>query len=220
VSALRLALRSYREFYNHVWVMLLVSAVWWCLLVSVLFAPAATILLFRHADPRTGLIDDRPGFYESGRILWQQFARGWLIVLAMAPPIALITFNLVFYGGEEGALSFLTPFWAVLLVFAVTAALVVLAVAAITDLAPFQSLVTGVRIAFYRLPAALTVLLLTVIVPVLMIVSTQFVLLPLALAIPGVIATAFSRFALNALHVPIPDPDAPTDERLREKRTR
>jgi hypothetical protein len=218
LSTLRLALRAYREFYDQVWVMLLVTVVWWCLALSVIFAPAATILLFRHADPRTGVVDDRPGFYESGRMLLDQFRRGWLIALALAVPIALTWFNLRFYGGEEGALGFLTPLWAVLLVFVVTAAFVVLAVAAATELAPMEALVTGTRITFVRLPAALTIVFVTLVVPLLAIISTQFILMPLLVAVPGVVATAFMRFALRVLKVSVPDPNQPTDERLRERR--
>jgi uncharacterized membrane protein YesL len=219
LSALRLALRAYREFYDQVWIMLLVTVVWWCLAVSVIFAPAATILLFRHADPRTGVVDDRPGFSESGRILLDQFRRGWLIALSLTVPIALTWFNLRFYGGEEGALGFLTPFWAVLLVFAVTAAFVILALAAATELTPVAALKTGTRITFVHLPAALTIVFVTLVVPVLAVISTQFILLPLLVAVPGVVATAFMRFALRVLKVSVPDPNAPTEERLRETRS-
>jgi hypothetical protein len=70
-----------------------------------------------------------------------------------------------------------------------------------------------------RLPGALVLLLCTVIIPLLVIMATYYVLLPLAFAIPPLVATAFSRFVLRATGTPLPEPNKPTEERLHEKRS-
>jgi hypothetical protein len=49
--------------------------------------------------------------------------------------------------------------------------------------------------------------------------ATYYVLLPLAFAIPPLVATAFSRFVLRATGTPLPEPNKPTEERLHEKRS-
>ena len=165
MSALRLALRSYRDLYDRIWIMLLVSAAWWVLLITVIFAPPATLLLFKHADPRIGPWQDRPGLRESGEFLWAQFIRSWIVTLATLPIVALTAFNLDYYGSGVSALSFLSPLWLVLLLLTVTATLVIFALAAMTDLPAKQVIVTGARVTGARLPAALVVLLFTVIIP-------------------------------------------------------
>ncbi len=219
MSALRLALRSYRDLYDRIWIMLLVSAAWWVLLITVIFAPPATLLLFKHADPRIGPWEDRPGLRESGEFLWAQFVRSWIVTLATLPIIALTAFNLDYYGSGVSALSFLSPLWLVLLLLTVTATLVIFALAAMTDLPAKQAIVTGARVTGARLPAALVVLLFTVIIPLLVIMASYYVLLPLAAAIPALVAIAFSAFVLKATRTPLPEPNRPTEERLHEKRS-
>ena len=217
MSALRLALRSYRDFYDRIWWMLLLTAVWWLLLTTVIFVPTATLLLFKHADPRVGVWADRPDLRESGQILWSQLVRGWLITLATVPLVGLMAFNLTYYGGEDSGLSFLAPIWLVLLILGITATVTIFAVAGVTDSPAKEAIVTGARLTAVRLPAALMIIFVTVLVPILMITSTFYVLLPIGLVIPGVVATAFSKFVLKATGTPIPEPNKPTDERLHEK---
>ena len=219
MRALRLALRSYRDFYDRIWWMLLLTAVWWLMLITIVFAPSATLLLFKHADPRIGAWQDRPDLRESGQFLWSELARGWLIALATAPLIALMTFNLLFYADEDSALSVLAPFWLVLLILAVTATVIIFAMAAVQDLPAREALMLGARITGLRLPAALVILFVTGLVPVLVLTSTLYFLLPLVFMVPGLVATAFSTFVLKATGTPLPEPNAPTEERLHEKRS-
>jgi hypothetical protein len=219
VSALRLALRSYRDLYERIWVMLLVTAAWWVLLITVVFAPPATLLLFRHADPRIGSWVDRPDIRESGHILWSQLIRSWLITLATIPVIALTALNLDYYGTGNGPLAFLSPIWLVLLILAVTASFVIFAIAGVTDLPPRQTIIAGARVTGARLPGALVLLLFTVIIPLLAVMASYYVLLPLVFAIPPLVATAFSTFVLRATGAPLPEPNKPTEERLHEKRS-
>jgi hypothetical protein len=217
VSALRLALRSYREFYDRIWWMLLLTAVWWLLLTTIIFVPTATLLLFKHADPRAGVWDDRPDIRESGQILWSQLARGWLITVATVPLVGLMAFNMTYYGGGDSSLSFLAPIWLMLLILGITATITIFAVAGVTDLPAKEAIVTGARLAAMRLPAALMIVFVTALVPILMITSTYYVLLPIAVLIPGLVATAFSKFVLKAMGTAVPEPNQPTDERIHEK---
>ena len=217
VSALRLALRSYREFYDRIWWMLLLTAVWWLLLTTIIFIPTATLLLFKHADPRVGVWDDRPDIRESGQFLWSQLARGWLITLATVPLVGLMAFNMTYYGGGDSSLSFLAPIWLMLLILGITATISIFAVAGVTDLPAREVVVTGARLTAVRLPAALMIVFVTALVPILMITSTYYVLLPIAVLIPGLVATAFSKFVLKAMGMQIPEPNKPTEERLHER---
>jgi hypothetical protein len=219
LSAIRLALRAYRDLYDHIWIMLLVTAVWWVMLITVIFAPPATLLLFKHADPRIGSWEDRPGLRESGEFLWAQLIRSWLITLATLPIIALTAFNLDYYGSGGSALSFLSPLWLVLLLLTVTVTFAIFAIAAVTDLSPKQAIIAGARLTGARLPAALVLLLFTLIIPAMAIVASLYVLLPLVALIPALVALAFSTFVLKATHTPLPEPNQPTEERLHEKRS-
>ena len=217
MRALRFALRSYRDFYDRIWWMLLLTAVWWVMLATIIFVPSATLLLFKHADPRIGVWKDRPDLRESGQFLWSELVRGWTLTLATLPLIGLMAFNLVFYGGEDNALTALAPIWLVLLILGITATFIIFAVAGVTDLPAKAAILTGFRLTGIRLPAALVVIFMTVLVPVLVIISTYYILLPVAVMLPGLIATAFSAFVLDAMGAAVPDPNKPTDERLHEK---
>ena len=106
-----------------------------------------------------------------------------------------------------------------LLLLTVTATLVIFALAAMTDLPAKQVIVAGARVTGARLPAALVVLLFTVIIPLLVIMASYYVLLPLAAVIPALVAIAFSTFVLKATRAPLPEPNRPTEERLHEKRS-
>ncbi len=135
------------------------------------------------------------------------------------PVIALTAFNLLFYADDDSALSFLAPFWLVLLILGITATVVIFALAAVEDLSAREALVLGARVTGLRLPAALVILFVTGLIPVLILTTTLYFLLPLILMIPGLVATAFSTFVLKAIGAQMPEPNAPTEERLHEKRS-
>jgi hypothetical protein len=219
LTTLRFALRSYREFYDIIWWMLLATAIWLALLISVVFAPPATLLLLRQADPRLGVWEERPGLGEMGRYLISQFGRSWVLTLATAPLLTLMAFNLRYYGGSEGVISLLAPFWLVLLVIGVVATLIIFALAALTELDAKSCLRNGLKLTGLHFPAALLVLAITLVIPGLLFTSLFQFLIPLTLFLPGLVATAFSRFVLRVSRLPYPKPTEPTEERLHEKRS-
>ena len=219
MTTLRLALRSYRDFYDIIWWMLLATALWWLLLLTIVFVPPATVLLFRQADPRLGVWEDRLTFREMGLYLWSQLGRSWLLFCATIPLIALMAFNLGFYGGSDGATALLAPFWLVLLLIGMIAALIIFALAALTDTDAKSCLRDGLRLTGVHFPAALLVLVITFVIPVALLTTVLQFLFPLVLALPGLVATAFVRFVVRAARIPFPTPNEPTDERLHEKRS-
>ena len=219
MTTLRLALRSYREFYDIVWWMLLATAIWAFLMISVVFAPPATLLLFRQADPRLGAWEERPSLGEMGRYLLAQFRRSWLLALATVPLLALMAFNLRYYGGSDGAISLLAPFWLVLLIIGFVATLIIFSLAALTDSDARSLLRDGLRLTGLHFPAALLVLVVTFVIPGLLLTSIFQFLIPMTLLLPGLVATAFARFVLRAARIPYPKPNEPTEERLHEKRS-
>jgi len=219
LTTLRLAIRAYRDFYDIVWWMLLATALWWLALISVVFAPPATLLLFRQADPRLGIWEDRPSLREMGQYLISQIGRSWVIALATLPLIALMAFNLAYYGGSGSAIAALAPFWLVLLIIGVVATLIIFALAALTDANPTTCLRDGLRLTGLHFPRALVVLVITFVIPALLLTSIFQFLIPLVLVLPGLVATAFSRFVLRVSRTPFPRPNEPTEERLHEKRS-
>ena len=219
MTTLRLALRSYREYYDIIWWMILATAIWGILMISVVFAPPATMLLFRQADPRLGVWEERPGLGEMGRYLMNQFGRSWLLALATVPLLALMIFNLNYYGGSDGTIALLAPFWLVLLIIGAIATLIIFALAAMTDAGAKTLLRDGLRLTGIHFPAALLVLVITLVIPGLILTSLFQFLIPMTLLLPGLVATAFSRFVLRAARIRFPRPNEPTEERLHEKRS-
>ena len=220
MGTLKLAFRAYRDFYDHIWLMLLMTAIWWCLIVTVAFAPSATLLLFKVADPRTGAWEDRVGFREASSYLWTELLRGWKITIATIPLVALLAFNLQFYGGSDGTLALLSPVWLLLLIIAITSTLVIFALGGMTDLPAGAVIRKGWRVTALRLPGALLVILITFIVPATIIGSVLYFVLPIILVLPGILATGLSRYVLKSLGEAYPEPNKPTEERLHEKRPR
>ena len=220
MGTLKLALRAYRDYYDHIWIMLLMTAVWWCLVVTVAFAPSATLLLFRVADPRKGAWDDRIGFREASTYLWTEILRGWKLALATIPLVALLAFNLQFYGGSDGVFALLSPVWLLLLIIAVTSTLIIFALGGMTNLPAGAVVRKGWRVTGLRLPGALLVILITFIIPATIIGSVLYFILPVILVLPGILAIGLSRFVLKSLGEAYPEPNKPTEERLHEKRPR
>lgn len=217
--ALRLSLRAYRDFYDHIWVMLLYTALWWLLLFTVVLAPAATLLLFRAADPRLGPWEERMTLGQATSYLWSQFGRGWKLGLATLPAIALIAFNLRFYGNSDGAFALLAPIWLLLLIAAICAFLVIFALGGVSDLPAGPTIKRGLVLTGIRFPAILLVVLITFVIPATLVTSLLYFLAPVALALPGLLAVAMTRLVLRATGEAVPDPNLPTEERLHEKRS-
>jgi hypothetical protein len=218
VWALKLAIRAYRDFYDHIWLMLLVVAAWWTLLFTVILIPSATLLLFKAADPRMGPWEERITFREASAYLWQQFGRGWKLAAACFPIILLTAFNLRFYGMSDSAMALMSPLWLLLLIVAVTASSIIFALASLQEDPAGETIRQGLRLTAMRFPAALTVLLITAVVPATIFLGPLYFLAPLVLAVPGLVAIAMTRFVLKVSGMPMPEPNKPTEERLHEKR--
>jgi hypothetical protein len=219
VHALKLGLRAYRDFYDQIWWLLLLLVLWWLLNVTVVFGPAATLLLFHEADPRQGIWEDRLGPRGSVQFLIQNFARGWKLALMTLPAVALVAFNLNYYGHADGALGALSPIWFLLLIVFAIATCVIFAVAAVTGEDATTAWKSGARITLVRMPALVMLILITAIVPAMILTSVLIFAYPLFFVIPGLVATALSRYALTALKLQAPSPNQPTEERLREKKS-
>jgi hypothetical protein len=218
VWALKLSFRAYRDFYDQIWTMLLYTAMWWLALVTVVLAPPATLLLFHVADPRKGPWEERITFREAIAYFWQNILRGWKLFAATGLPLALIAFNLQFYGGSDGIVALIAPIWLFLLIGGFAAFCVVFAVGGTTDDPAGTVLKRGLRVTGLRLPAILLVLMITFVLPSILITSVIYFLTPLVLALPGLLAVAMTRLVLPSIGEAIPEPNKPTEERLHEKR--
>lgn len=218
MNPFRLTGRAFRDWYDNVVPLFLWSVVWWILLPTVLLAPPATLLLFRIADQRHGTLSDRPNLVEGGRLLLAWFVRGWLFALATVPVVAIAAFNLIYYGGSSGIISVLAPIWLMLLLVSLAWMLIVFSAGGLEGAASGETLRASGRLLLYRLPQALVVLFLAVLLPLVLTLGVAPIFFPLTLIVPGIAATSFNRFVLTGLRIEIPNPYAPTPERQHEER--
>src|SRR4051812_21813553 len=144
--------------------MLLYLAVWWLLIATVIFGPAATLLLFHIADPRLGVWGDRPTMRDSARYLLDNLGRSWKICLATVPLVVLCAFNLSFYGGSDNAIALLTPIWLALLALAVVCSVTIFAYGGVMGSAAGETIKLGAKVAAARLPQLVLLLLITLLV--------------------------------------------------------
>jgi hypothetical protein len=219
LRTLRLGLRAWRDFYDQIWWMLLYLAVWWLLIATVIFGPAATLLLFHIADPRLGVWADRPTMRESARYLLDNLGRSWKICLATVPLVVLCAFNLSFYGESDNAIALLTPIWLALLALAVICTITIFAYGGVMESPAGVSIKLGAKVAAARLPQLLLLLLITLLIPYMVITPIVNYAFPLFIVLPGVTAIAVSRHVLDTLALEYPRPNDPTEERLHEKQS-
>ena len=81
----------------------LLTLAWWVCLFLVIPAPAATVTLAAMADPRRAV--DRPDWREALGAVRRNLWRGWGVVLAPLPFVAVLLANLSFYGGRTEPLG-------------------------------------------------------------------------------------------------------------------
>jgi hypothetical protein len=118
MNGARLVGRGLADTYDNLVYYTLISLMWWGCLATIVLAPAATLALFVHADPRIGTAKDRPTASETIRFIIQNIWRGWRLTLITVPVLVLLTYNIAFYGTRTSAIGILAPFWFFLSVIA------------------------------------------------------------------------------------------------------
>jgi hypothetical protein len=191
----------------------LCSLSWWLCCLTVVLAPGAVVALFAATDPRIKSSFDRPGPRTFVGNAVRHLRRGWKLTLVTAPVLALLTYNLWFYGAADNRLSLLTPAWLVLLVIGSLIALSAFSITALLDEPPLSAIraaaiLTGARVGHALVVGLLLYLLLAI---------GGVLVVPLVMFLPATVATTINRLVLDGLRIPILDPLAPTDERRVEE---
>lgn len=176
-------------------------------------ASPATTLLSRWVDPR--LVVDRPSWRDLGPWFRQYARTSWIVGAFVFTALGILLLNLAFYAQSGSVFTILVPLWLFLIVIGVIVAFTALALVSLTDATPRQAFRrAGYVIASAPIQSLLLAgwILVTILLGVALIV-------PLILLTPPLIMAATNRLILNQLQIAIPDPNAPTDERVVERTT-
>lgn len=190
---------------------MLASLLWWLGVLLIVTAPPATTALFAVTDPRRAI--DRPEPRDVLVQLRRQAWSSWKLFLIAGPIIGVLVWDLGFYGGGAGGLAVLAPLWLVLLIVACAITIASISALALTESPVSTALRRGTYVV---LSAPFRSVLLLLVSAVYTLIGTVLVV-PLVLIVPPLIAATFNRLVLTQLQMPVIDPLAPTEERLREE---
>lgn len=213
MRTLRLIGRGYSDTLEQLLRFTLLTLAWWlCVLLIVPIGPA-TVALFAMTDPRQlGDAPDWPEVLLVGRRSWR---RGWLILLATAPLMFVLIWNIRAFATSAGRIVVLEPFWLLLLLIIGSICAYALAAAALLDLSAAVALRQGMQLAgAHPVRAIVMALAIWLIVAI----GTALVV-PMVMFVPALTAAIVNRFALDGLGIPVTDVLAPTEERMREERS-
>lgn len=191
----------------------LLTLAWWgCTLLIVPVGPA-TITLFAMTDPRR--IGDVPDWSEAIRIGRRSWRRGWLILLATAPFMFVLVWNIRAFATSSSQIVVLEPLWLLLLLIVGSICALALSTAALLDLPAAMALRQGLQlVGAHPLRCIVMALALWLIVAL-----GSALVVPMVMFVPALVAAIGNRFALDGLGIPVADPLAPTEEREREARS-
>jgi len=205
-------LKGLSDTLEHLLPFSLASLGWWVAVFTVVFAPGATLALFRVADPRVTSELDRPTLRESAAFARQSSVHGWRLAVVCLPIIAVLLWNLRYFGFDHGWVAILTPFWIVLLLISIFISMAATSTMALLE-EPWQSALRDSAIETARqLPV---VLVISALLWPLFILGGLLVV-PVFMFLPATFAAVLNRFVLASHGIPIDDPLAPTHERAVE----
>ncbi len=209
----RIFLRGLSDTLENLLHFVLSSLIWWLCVISIVLGPGAVLALFKTTDPRIGSSFDRLGPRDFVAESTRQIGRGWKLALVTLPIVALLAYNLWFYGASASSLSLLVPAWVLLLTIAVLITLSAFSIAALLDEPPLSALriaaiLTGAKI-WHALVVAFLLYGLTVV--------SALLIVPVFMFLPATIAATINRLVLRGLGISVADPLAPTEERRLEE---
>jgi hypothetical protein len=213
MNGARIVLRGLADTYEHLIYYTLVTLLWWACIVLIIPGPAASLALFRHADPRIGTLKDRPNWSETLNLIWTSLWRGWRLALLTLPVLLLVIYNIGFYGGNANALGLLAPLWFFLFLIGYLITLSTFSIAALLD---EERARTAGKLAFILVGARLPHGLLLLFCLAIVVLLSCVLVVPAIMFMPATIAATINRFVLTGLRIDIPDSTAPTPELLAE----
>lgn len=197
----------FEQFLNLTWF----SLVWWLCVILVVPGPPATVALYAMADPRRQV--STPEFRDAVEVFRSAIRRSWGIFLFTVPLMAILIWNLYFFGGTSALLAAMSPLWLIMLVLIWVLMLYAYAVAATME--------SGTRNAFrgamFVLVSRPFVSIALSVFSVVLITVMTITVVPMVLFGPALIASIVNRVVLYVLEVEVIDPSAPTTERSHER---
>jgi uncharacterized membrane protein YesL len=213
LRGVRIVLKGLSDTLEHLLPFCLASLAWWLAVFTVVFAPGATLALFRVIDPRVTSELDRPSLRESADFARRSLARGWRLALVCLPIVAVLLWNLRYYSLGQSQVALLAPLWIMLLLTAIFMTATAFSAAALLD-QPWRPALTYAAIQTGRqLP---TVLVISAVLWPLFLLGGLLVV-PVFMFLPATFAAVINRFLLASEGIAIPDPLFPTDERAVEE---
>ena len=214
VRFLRLVGSGARDTYDQFLPLILFSLAWWVSILLVVPGPPATATLFAMADPRRHSFV--PDWSDAVRTFRGVFVRSWGIALWVIPLVAILLWNLLFFGGTDRRLALFAPLWSLMILLLLILGGYAIAAAGLLEV----DVSSAFRAATYLLVSRpLTSLSLALFLFVLLLILIVLVV-PFILIGPGFIASIVNRFVLAGLDIEVIDPNAPTPERATERRVR
>jgi hypothetical protein len=213
VRGVRLVLSALSDTLEHLMTFTTASLLWWLAVFTVVFAPGATVALFLAADPRVTSELDQPTLRDRWKIAKSANGNGWRLALVCLPIIAVLLWNLRFYGIGDHQLGVLAPFWIVLLLAAMSITTTAFSLAALLGEAWAAALRQAARQTGARLP---TVLAMSALLWPLLALGGLLVV-PIFMFLPATVAAAVNRLVLDTRNLAVPNPLAPTQERAVEE---
>ncbi len=229
MRGLGLLRRAIRDTYEHFLPFSAATLGWWVIvaipvglstvvgvvgLLFFLLIPGATISLFAFTDPRR--TTDRPDIAELAAAFRRALRPGIAIAAIMVPVVALLLWNIAYYGDSGSRFGVLVPLWSVLCVLVVGVALVAFALTALFNLGSIAS----IKRAFVLTGSAPLRSFMILVVLGLITGLGALLVIPLLLVVPALITATMNRFVLDRLGIIVVDPLMPTDERLHEQQAR
>jgi uncharacterized membrane protein YesL len=221
--------RGLRDTYDSLFAFCLASILWWVAVFPpilvlwpllsglavvgfLFFGPAATIALFAATDPRRA--GSRPDLSELLSTWRARLTQSWkLTALTLPLPLVLMN-NIAVFGGSGNWLVNLVPLWTVLLVITFGLFVVSFGVAGLFELSLRETL----KRAAYVLVAAPFRTLIVLVAIVLFTILCGFLVVPIILFGPALVGAILDRHLVQVFDLPVIDPNAPTDERVLERR--
>lgn len=208
---LKLVWRGVRDVFEQFLSLTWFSLLWWVCVVLIVPGPPATVALYAMADPRRQV--STPDFQDAVDVFRTAFRRSWGIFLFTVPLMAILIWNLYFFGGTSALLAAMSPLWLIMLVLVWMLMLYAYAVAGTME--------SGTRNAFrgamYVLVSRPFLSISLSLLSILLIIVMTITVVPMVLFGPALIASIVNRVVLYVLGVEVIDPSAPTTERAHER---
>lgn len=197
----------FEQFLNLTWFSLL----WWLCVILIVPGPPATVALYAMADPRRQV--STPEFRDAVDVFRNAIGRSWGIFLFTVPLMAILTWNLYFFGGTSELLAAMSPLWLIMLVLIWVLMLYAYSVAATMESGTRNAFRGAMFVLVSRPFMSIALSLFSVVLVVVMTITV----LPMVLVGPALIASIVNRVVLYVLGVEVIDPSAPTTERSYER---